>query len=123
IADPHALFYDGVYYLYGTHTADWPNMVNGIKVYTSTDLANWTAQPGWALHRDDSWGDNRFWAPEVIERDGTFYMYYAVEERLAVATSDSPLGPFVQQVKAPLHADIGEIDAHVFTDDDGKSYL
>lgn len=123
IADPHVLYYDGVYYLYGTHTADHPNMINGIKVYTSTDLANWTEHPGWALHRDNSWGENRFWAPEVIEKDGKFYMYYAVEERLAVATSDSPLGPFVQEVKAPLHKEIGEIDAHVFTDDDGKKYL
>ncbi|HIW34063.1 MAG TPA: family 43 glycosylhydrolase [Candidatus Paenibacillus intestinavium] len=122
IADPHVLYHEGIYYLYGTHTPDWPTMVNGIKVYTSTDLVNWEEQPGWALHRDDSWGEKQFWAPEVIERNGTFYMYYAVEEHLAVATSDSPLGPFKQEVKQPM-SNIREIDAHIFTDDDGKTYI
>ncbi|WP_341876224.1 family 43 glycosylhydrolase [Defluviitalea saccharophila] len=122
IADPHVLYHEGTYYLYGTHTADWPNMINGIKVYTSKDLVNWT-EHGWALHRDNSWGNKQFWAPEVIEKDGTFYMYYAVEEHLAVATSKSPLGPFVQEVKAPIHYDPKEIDAHVFMDDDGKMYF
>lgn len=123
IADPYVLFHEGTYYLYGTHTADWPMMQNGIKVYTSTDLVNWKEHDEWALHRDNSWGENRFWAPEVIEKDGKFYMYYAVEERLAVATSDSPLGPFVQEKMEPIHPNTPEIDAHIFTDEDGKQYM
>jgi GH43 family beta-xylosidase/uncharacterized protein YjdB len=122
IADPHVLFYEGVYYLYGTNTADYPNMPNGIKVYSSSDLANWQ-EHGYALENKNSWGNNRFWAPEVVEKNGTFYMYYAVEERLAVATSDSPLGPFVQEVQAPIHLNTPEIDAHIFTDEDGKTYM
>jgi len=123
VADPFVLFHKGTYYLYGTNTVDYPNMPNGIKVYTSKDLVHWTAHEGWALDNKDSWGENRFWAPEVVEKNGTFYMYYAVEEHLAVATSDSPLGPFIQEVQQPLHADIKEIDAHIFTDDDGKQYM
>ncbi|MFP7296838.1 family 43 glycosylhydrolase [Neobacillus niacini] len=123
IADPYVLYHEGTYYLYGTHTEDWPMMQNGIKVYTSTDLVNWKEHDEWALHRDNSWGENRFWAPEVIEKDGKFYMYYAVEERLAVATSDSPLGPFVQEEMEPIHPNTPEIDAHIFTDDDGKQYM
>lgn len=123
IADPYVLYHEGTYYLYGTHTEDWPMMQNGIKVYTSTDLVNWKEQDEWALHRDNSWGENRFWAPEVIEKDGKFYMYYAVEERLAVATSDSPLGPFIQEKMEPIHPNTPEIDAHIFTDDDGKQYM
>ncbi|MGO4547101.1 family 43 glycosylhydrolase [Paenibacillus sp. 2TAB23] len=122
IADPHAMFYEGVYYLYGTDTANSPNMQTGIKVYTSTDLVNWT-EVGYALRNEDSWGSKQFWAPEVIEKDGMFYMYYAVEEHLAVATSDSPLGPFKQDVQEPIHLDPKEIDAHIFTDDDGKTYM
>lgn len=122
IADPHVLKHDGTYYLYGTHATDYPAMENGIPVYTSKDLVNWTSQ-GFALSRNDSWGSNRFWAPEVIFHNGLFYMYYAVEERLAVATSASPLGPFRQDVQAPMHAHIPEIDAHVFIDDDGKKYF
>ncbi len=126
IADPHVLYHEGVYYLYGTHTPDWPNMTRGIKVYTSTDLVNWKVKEtddGWALKNEDSWGNKQFWAPEVIEKNGVFYMYYAVEEHLAVATSDSPLGPFKQDVKKPIHDNVKEIDAHIFIDDDGKQYM
>ncbi|WP_462411418.1 family 43 glycosylhydrolase [Neobacillus sp. Marseille-QA0830] len=123
VADPYVLYYEGTYYLYGTHTADWPSMQNGIKVYTSTDLVNWKEHDQWALHRDNSWGEKQFWAPEVVEKNGKFYMYYAVEEHLAVATSDSPLGPFVQENMEPIHPNTKEIDAHIFTDDDGKQYM
>jgi Predicted beta-xylosidase len=122
IADPHVMYYENVYYLYGTDTANSPNMQTGIKVYTSTNLVNWTER-GYALRNEDSWGSKQFWAPEVIERNGVFYMYYAVEEHLAVATSDSPLGPFKQDVQEPIHPNTKEIDAHIFTDDDGKTYM
>lgn len=121
LADPHVLTHDGTYYMYGTYTPGYPNMPDGIPVYISKDLVNWTAH-GWALHPDDSWGDQQFWAPEVIYKDGLFYMYYAVQERLAVATSTSPLGPFKQSVQEPMHLNIPEIDAHIFTDA-GKDYI
>ncbi|MBP1963371.1 family 43 glycosylhydrolase [Paenibacillus aceris] len=122
IADPFVLQHDGMYYLYGTNTD--PNKSSlGFKVYTSTDLVNWSEQKELALKQSDSWGTSGFWAPEVVEKDGTFYMYYVVNERLAVATSSSPLGPFVQDVKQPMHLNTPEIDAHIFTDDNGKKYI
>lgn len=116
-ADPGVLLHEGRYYLYCTSSAD------GIVVYTSADLVNWTRRSTLALHKDDSWGDRWFWAPEVVHRNGTFYMYYALDEHLAVATADNPLGPFTQSVQAPMHANTKEIDAHFFADEDGKNYL
>ena len=120
-ADPYVLEYEGTYYLYGTGGR------NGIRVYTSTDLANWSeaagAKDGFALDSTDVWGSYGFWAPEVYRINNKFYMYFTVQERIAVAESDSPLGPFVQHVKKPFHLDIPEIDTHLFTDDDGKRYL
>jgi GH43 family beta-xylosidase/uncharacterized protein YjdB len=123
IADPFVLQHDGKYYLYGTNTSADPNKPKGFKVYTSTDLVNWSEQDELALKQSDSWGTSGFWAPEVVEKDGAFYMYYVVNERLAVATSSSPLGPFVQDVKQPMHLNTPEIDAHIFTDDNGKKYI
>lgn len=115
-ADPFVLYHEGIYYLYGT-TAD-----NGIKVFTSENMAYWKDE-GLALKSSDSWGNKWFWAPEVVLKDGIFYMYYSVEEHLCVATSDSPLGPFKQEKKEPFHLNIKEIDSHVFLDDDGKYYM
>ena len=119
-ADPDVLYYKGMYYLYATNTE---NANLGFKVYSSTDLVNWTDR-GWALSKNDVYGDSGFWAPDLIEKDGKFYMYYVANEHLSVATSDSPLGPFTQtkEEQKPMHEG-KEIDAHVFKDDDGQYYI
>lgn len=122
-ADPYVLKHDDIYYLYGTGGND------GIKVYMSKNLCAWTeaqgVTDGYALHKKDVWGEHSFWAPEVYYINNKFYMFYSAEERIAVAESTSPLGPFVQSEanKKPFHANIPEIDTHLFIDDDGKKYL
>ena len=64
LADPYILPDDGTYYMYGTSSP------NGIVVYESKDLKTWegpcgNATEGLALHKEDSWGEKNFWAPEV----------------------------------------------------------
>jgi beta-xylosidase len=75
------------------------------------------------VSNEDSWGDRGFWAPDIVEKDGTFYLYYAVEERMCVATADSPAGPFRQQKQAPMEPESIRIDGHIFEDDDGERYF
>ena len=120
MGDPFILKVDSSYYLYGTSAA------NGIVVYKSADLASWSGPCGaignLALHKNDVWGEKWFWAPEVYELDGLFYMFFSVEEHIAVATSTSPLGPFTQKSKRPL-LETKAIDTHLFIDDDGRKYL
>jgi beta-xylosidase len=125
LADPVVLKHQGVYYLYGT-SGSAPD--EGIPVYRSTDLANWEgplgkAGNGFALAKGQCYGTAGFWAPEVKFHNNRFYMFYTANEHIAVATSDSPLGPFTQTNHTPLHTAIKEIDPHVFVDDNGKSYL
>lgn len=118
LGDPFIMLYNGTYYAYGTHAE------NGIEVYTSSDLKEWTKGPNLALDKKDSWGEKWFWAPEIyyIEDKGKFYMYYSAEEHICVATSNSPLGPFVQDEKKPMLEDKA-IDNSLYIDDDGKAYL
>lgn len=117
--DPFILLHGGMYYAYGTSARD------GIEVYTSSDLSEWTKAPELALHKKDSWGDRWFWAPEVyyIAQKGKYFMYYSADEHICVATSDSPLGPFTQDIKEPMIANEKTIDNSLFIDDDGKAYL
>ena len=119
-ADPDVLYHNGTYYLYPTNAGDG-NDDEGIKVYTSTDLVHWTDK-GFAFKKGDGWGTANFWAPDTIERDGIFYMYYVANEQICVATSDSPLGPYKQDEKVPMHTDVKEIDAHVFYDEASQKY-
>lgn len=121
---------DGRYYMYGTSEG-----VQGFRVRVSDDLVSWD-DAGVAYKRgEDSWGVNCFWAPEVYERDGKYYMFFSAnwrenpngdEEifRIGVAVSDSPTGPFKELSDRPIF-DPGYpiIDANVLWDDNGKVYL
>lgn len=121
-ADPVVLRHGGKYYAYTTHTPDHPRMVRGIRLHTSTDLVDWKDE-GFVLKNDDSWGESRFWAPDIVEKDGIFHLYYAADERMCVATAKSPMGPFRQEKMEPMSPESIRIDGHVFEDDDGKRYF
>ena len=119
LGDPFILLHDGVYYAYGTNSSD------GIEVYTSNDLNVWNKESNLTLHKNDTWGDRWFWAPEVyyIKNTNKFMMYYTSDEHICVAISDSPLGPFVQEEKKPMIEDEKCIDNSLYIDEDGKPYL
>lgn len=122
VADPTIFLDKGIYYLYGTSSDE------GFLVYQSTDLKKWTGpvgknNGGFALAKGQSFGTKGFWAPQVFKRGSKYYMAYTANERIAIAASNSPLGPFTQQELKPLPADGLQIDPFVFKDADGKFYL
>jgi hypothetical protein len=100
--DPFVLRHVDRYYLF--HTTDDGD--SGISVHESPDLVHWTFA-GFALDPGPPghWAETDLWAPEVLHRDGTFYMYVAgtrmgadgegveAERRQGLARSSSPLGP------------------------------
>jgi beta-xylosidase len=96
-------------------------------VFVSDDLLTWTTpeglENGLALNKADVWADRWFWAPEVYAVKGKFYMYYSADEHICVATSDSPLGPFKQEIQKPMIEGEKCIDNSLFIDNDGKPYL
>jgi arabinan endo-1,5-alpha-L-arabinosidase len=125
---------DGYYYAYATQTLRDGKWIN-IQVARSTDLVHWQ-HLGDALPEKPSWARDTqdFWAPYVL-RDGERYlMYYSAThdachdpERghcLAIATSDSPAGPFVD-MGLPLLLGVGfeYIDPMVFVDPTSGKWL
>ena len=115
--DPFITLWEGKYYAYGTYSSD------GIAVFVSDDLVKWSSTNSLALHKADVWADKSFWAPEVYHVNGKFYMYYSADEHICVATGNSPLGPFKQDVQKPMIENEKCIDNSLFIDDDGKPYL
>ncbi|MFO7754682.1 MAG: glycoside hydrolase family 43 protein [Bacteroidales bacterium] len=119
--DPYVLLDDGTYYIYGTSRSN-----EGILVYSSQDLKSWSgpvgAHKGFALHKDDVYGENQFWAPEVYLVNDTYYMFFSAEKHMAIATSDNPAGPFTQDERVPL-ADFEAIDHTLFIDEDKTRYI
>ena len=133
-ADPAPLVYKGTVYLYTSHDEDDATkfkMVNW-KLYTSTDMVNWTDRGTVASLATFAWAvqTNNAWAPQSIERNGKFYLYVPIRVPdqpdcvLAVAVADSPFGPFKDALGHPLIDKApGNIDPTVFIDDDGQAYL
>jgi beta-xylosidase len=135
--DPYVLHTNGIYYMYGTGGAE-----NGFAAYSSPDLVNWKPEGQVYFHNNkNGWSDPKaawdgaYWAPEVYERNGKFYLFYSAQWkenpgkevenfRIGVAVADKPTGPFMDKDDKPLF-DPGYpvIDANVFFDDDGKVYL
>ena len=124
LADPAMIFYHGTYYLYGTVEA---NANEGFLVYSSKNMETWKAETevnnGYALRKGDVFGTANFWAPQVFLYKNKFYMAYVANENIAIAESESPLGPFTQKVKQPLAASVKQIDPFIFIDTNGKKYL
>jgi len=121
LADPTIFQHKGTYYLYGTSSNQ------GFEVYTSKDLKSWEgpcgARDGFALKKGDSYGTKGFWAPQIFENKGLFYMAYTADEHIAIASSKSPLGPFVQTTPGCISGSTKQIDPFVYFDTDGKIYL
>lgn len=119
--DPFIMLDEGTYYAYGTNHSD------GIEVYVSDDLMHWKhpegIADGLALNKNDVWGDNSFWAPEVYKVNCKYYMYFTAQQHISVATSDSPLGPFTQEVQKPMIENEECIDNSLFIDSNGKPYI
>lgn len=122
MADPTIFYEDGYYYLTGT------NKVNsGFSMYRSTDMVHWTsvgnAQGGLAMWKEDTFGTGSFWAPQIFKYEGKYYIAYAANELIGIASSDSPMGPYKQENIHELPHSTGQIDPYVFIDDDGTKYM
>ena len=92
----------------------------------STDLVNWEQTGDVFAHRPD-WAQGNFWAPEISEFKGRYYVYYVGKKKgghlaVAVATADKPGGPYTDH--GPLVSqEHGSIDPVPCLDENDKPYL
>lgn len=119
-ADPFILESGGRFYIYTTGK-------DGIYAYSSDELLSGWKFEGRVFHYNDPKVYD-YWAPSVIELDGTFYMYNSFEydddipdqgghhQAMFVSSSKNPLGPF-ENAKQLLHP--FSIDSHVVKNENG----
>lgn len=116
LADPHIIYHQGKYYLYGTYLDG--SMSGGsdhYDVYVSKDMNSWSKVKN--IFKSSS---ITLWAPDVFydPLSKVFYMYYSNEMNIGIATASSPTGPFEDQGILIENA----IDAHMYHED-GNYYL
>lgn len=122
---------DGYYYMTGTTGyPTWWTSNDGIRLWRSSDLVNWTDLGlVWTMEsngtRAKAWVNNqRARTPELDYINGTYWIAYCMNyggTGLLKSTSGLPTGPYAD-VKAdgPLTS---EIDPSLLQDDDGKVYF
>lgn len=127
-ADPAIRVFGDTYYLYPT--SDKPNwMTTDFSVWSSKDLLTWKKERMILdVSRGLAWANIKAWAPDAIERNGTYYFYFSADHKIGVATATSPIGPFVDALGKPLLVrdatmTTNTIDPYPFIDDDGQAYL
>ena len=92
----------------------------------SRDLVNWEQTGAVLPHRPD-WATGDFWAPEISEFHGKFFVYFVARQHdgclaVAVATADKPGGPYTDHGPMVAQPD-GSIDPAPVIDTNGVRYL
>lgn len=95
IRDPFVLVHDNKYYMYGSRGFNHA----GFDVYVSSDLEDWSEPKSVFERTDDFWGFEEFWAPEVHEYNGKFYMFATFKPEnshrgTGILVCDTPDGTF-----------------------------
>lgn len=134
-ADPSARVFGDTLYVYPSHDKDDATTfsMDDYHVYSTTDMVNFCDRGvAFCPLSQTKWAKSAAWAPDCIERNGKYYLYYPTDKKyIGVAVSDSPLGPFADPLGHPLLSidspgvicDRDFIDPCVFIDDDGQAYL
>ncbi|KRB59791.1 family 43 glycosylhydrolase [Flavobacterium sp. Root186] len=136
-ADPEILYSNKTkkYYIYPTSDGfdGWSG--NYFKTFSSDNLKDWKDEGIILdLRKDVSWANRNAWAPCIVEKKikgkYQYFYYFTAAQKIGVAVSDNPTGPFKDSGKALINTrpegikDGQEIDPDVFTDPvSGKSYL
>ncbi|WP_308365648.1 MULTISPECIES: endo-1,4-beta-xylanase [unclassified Microbulbifer] len=133
-ADPAARVFNDRMYVIVTHDQDTQSDYSELHDYymfSSDDMVNWQDHGVVFNARTDTSWANLAYAPDIIERNGKYYLYFPDgASSIGVAVSDSPTGPFTDPLGRPLvdrntpNANVDWVfDPGVFIDDDGQAYL
>ena len=132
VADPSVNEFDGTFYLYGTTDGMGQGLATAGPpvVWRSKDFVHWRFQG--SIIPDNF--DAKYWAPSrAVHKDGRYFLFPTLDNRITAVVSDSPEGPFKTLDGRDIHPgsgwqqfpiDVGHpIDAEVFLDDDGSYYM
>jgi xylan 1,4-beta-xylosidase len=120
--DPSVIRVGKTYWATAT-TSHWAPI---FPLLRSTDLKRWT-HVGAVFQKRPDWAEINFWAPEIAEHKGRFFVYYTAKKRggplcVAAAVADRPDGPYSDS--GPLVCEeVGSIDAVAVSDEKGARWM
>ena len=132
-ADPEGIVFGDECWIYPTWSQPYDEQLF-MDAFSSKDLVHWTKHEKVISQENISWLRRALWAPSVIERNGTYYLYFGANDMhekgeggIGVATADNPAGPFKDALGHPLIDEVingaQPIDQFVFKDSDDTYYM
>ena len=124
--DPSVIRVGEDYYATAT-TGGW---APHFPILHSKDLINWEIV-GAVFDQKPTWAKGDFWAPEITEDKGRYFVYYTArrDEKdkkgtlcVAVAVAEKPTGPYTDKGTLVCQ-EMGSIDAFFIRDENNKPYL
>lgn len=131
-ADPAPMAYGDTLYVYTGHDEDGATYFEMLewRVYSTTDMVNWTDRGSPLSYKTFSWSGGKAWAAQTIYRNGKFYWYVTAgikggdQPAIGVAVGNTPVGPFTDPIGKPLVSKSwDDIDPTAFIDDNGQAHL
>lgn len=121
VSDPHIRVFNDTIYLYSGHDSHPNDKIWNMKdwrVFSSTDLLNWTIRDTISTKENYMTDDSEdCWASDAISRNGQYYFYFSDRKRgVGVMTSVTPSGPFIDPLNKPLVSPMH--DPTILIDDD-----
>lgn len=118
------------YYLYGSTDPNiWSGPGTGFDCYRSSDLLVWEGPFPAFRPPEDFWATTQFWAPEVHEYRGAFYLFATFKAEDAfrgtqILKAEGPEGPYLPWSDGPVTPRNWEcLDGTLHIDDDGAPWL
>lgn len=119
----------GKYYLYGSIGQNvWDGPAIGFDVYESEDLLHWQGPRECFRPAADFWSDRHYWAPEVHEWAGRYFMFASfkaegVPRVTGVLVAEQPEGPFVPWCRSLTPPDWECLDGTLYVDEQGEPWM
>lgn len=122
-ADPQMRIYNGKYWIFPTYSAKYGQQTF-LDAFSSDDLETWTRHKRVLDNSSVKWLHRALWAPDSIEKDGKYYLFFACNDTypvdkkngdmtpcaptdpkyggIGVAVADKPEGPYKDLIGKPL---------------------
>ncbi|MBT2289576.1 family 43 glycosylhydrolase [Paenibacillus albidus] len=121
---------EGLYYLFGSTDSNIWGRGTGFDVYTGTDLEHWEGPFAAFRPGPDFYAEKNFWAPEVYEYNGRYFMFATFRRKdnellgTAVLSAAHPLGPFLPHSEGPV-TPVGwsSLDGTLYVDEQQQPWM